>query len=260
MAVGVWVKRLAVIVPTAVFVVAAGLYLLASWVPGSYRPARLTEPERRLVASDEFVPHILAFGNRAQENQPYTWSIEQRQLNEYLASVDEIADYLSPGPGRTGRAYEVLEEAHLAEPAAALDDGVLRLMVRETRYNKILSVGISFVLDQQGLLRVRLRRLRIGCLRVPESWFQDQLEQFRRRMLREMPQPEAPIGPAAQGRGFVGVSCDDLGELLAILVRATDRHPLRPILTWPIGDKTVRVERIVIDDGRLTLHLVPHPG
>jgi len=238
----------------AVLLAAATLYLLASWIPGDYRPARLSQLQKDRVAADEFVPHVLQFGNWAQRNRPFTWSVDQGQLNRYLASMDEIADYLSPGPNRAGRVYAALGRAQLAEPACALDDGVLTLMVRQTGHNKILSVDVELRIDEAGVLCVRLKRLRVGRLTVPQRFFQAQLRSVRQTILRGIAGGDNDRDGAA---GLEGVSCTDIVELLAVLVRAIDEKPIRPVLTWPVGHKTVRVRRITIDDGVLALRLEP---
>ncbi len=257
MKVGKWLKWLAGGALLTVVVIAAVAYLLISWVPADYKPTRLSHNQKTLVAGDEFVPHILAFGNSAQKNRPYTWSITQEQLNAYLASVDQITDFLTPGPNKAGRVYETMAGVGLVEPATTLHDGVLTLMVRQCEYNKVLSVDVSIRLTAAKLLRVRLEQLRIGRLRVPEFFLRGRIRSFRDMMLAQMPDGDTKVVPRLKGRTLVGVSSNDLGELLSVLVRAVDEAPIRPRLTWPIGKKSVQVDRIEIDEGLLTLHLVP---
>ena len=237
-------------------VVAAGLYLRASVIPEAYRPAVLTQAQKRAVASDDFVPHLAEFGNDAGRAVPFTWSVTARQLNEYLASMDEIADFLRPGPGRAGEVTAALDEAHLASPAAALQDGLLTLMIRQSQANKILSMDVGFSFTEAGLLRVHLRRMRIGLLKLPPWLVRSWQEQIKSMLLEQL----GSYDRRRAGSALSGVTSEDLGLVLSKLLLAMDGAPIEPELVWPIGRKRVRIEQVGITPEAITLHARPVLG
>ena len=157
-----WVLGVSIAATTAIVVV---IYLLASSIPASYKPAELNSSQRSRMA-DEFVGRILDFMSRAQDDGTFTWSVSQDEFNRYLASFDEIASFKADmGRGDATRAFA---EAGLAEPAVALNSGFITFMVRLRRYNVILSVDLSFSFAHANRLDIRPRQVRIGRMRVPE--------------------------------------------------------------------------------------------
>ena len=229
---------------------AAGiLYLLATGIPKAYRPAQLSADERREVAYNEFSPHAMAFGNPPEWDQPYTWSVTEERLNRYLASADEIAAI--PPQREPGEVYRMMERAGLAEPAVALRDGVLKLMVRTTKYNKILSADVSFAFTADKRLSIHLAAVRVGHLPIPKSQVQSMLEELRQKL--------ATGGPSGQGHGsaaaFEAGPSEHAARLLAAIVSAIDKEPIDTEL--PISRRTVRIEGIDIADGRLTVRIAP---
>jgi len=256
--------KLLVVIVLALLLGAAVLYLTASSIPSGYapNPGRLGHQARKRVAQDQFTPHILVFGNRAQKNEPFTWSASQDQLNNYLAAADEIAA-IQPRRKRT-RVHELMDKAGLADPFVALDDGVLTLMVRLKAYNKIVSADLSFSFTPAKELRVRLGGTRIGLLPIPDSVVRGRLKRLQRmlraRVARRRPAPEpgAAAGKRASGGdGPAEMSADVVGGLLGAVIAAIDEEPISAELTWPVNRKSVRIEGIDIDDGLLTLHVVP---
>ncbi len=246
--------RVLILTVAAVAVVLAAIYVLTSWVPRAYAPARLSAEMRTAVANSHFPNHVMDFGNATQLNEPFTWTLTQGQLNAYLASADEIADFFSPGPGMKGQVDSVLAEAELTGLAAAMDDGVLTLMARRVGRNQIISVGVSFDHAADGRVKINLKHLRLGLLPVPRKLIASHVEKFA----QALPQRTVAMGSADDERaGLFAVSADDLGQLIGQLIKALDGEPIDTVIDWPVGKKTVRIERTEINDGELTLHVQP---
>jgi len=229
------------------------MYIQASRIPRYYRPARLTTEQKRQVVKD-FWSRIQEFGNAAQDNTPYTWSVSEQQLNWYLAAMDEIA--ASTPAGQPGEIYRTLEQYGLGEPAVALRDGKLQLMVRSLEYQKVFSaiLGLSFLPDKR--LVVRLIDVRVGRLRVPRSWVQSHLDQMRADVVADQ-KDETNFDNPTEENSLSGFSPQDVGQVVREVLAAMDQEPIVPELTWPVKKKRVRIESIEMQDGVLTLSVVP---
>ncbi len=247
--------RVLILTVAAVAVILAAVYAMTSWVPRAYAPARLSAEMRTAVANSHFPNHVMGFGNAAQLNEPFTWTLTQGQLNAYLASADEIADFFSPGPNMAGQVDSVLAEAELTGLAGAMDDGVLTLMARRVGRNQIISVGVSFDHTAAGRVKINLKHLRLGLLPIPRKLIALHIRKF----VTALPQRTAATGSADDKRAgsLTAVSADDLGQLIGQLIKALDGEPIDPVIDWPVGKKTVRIERTEINDGEMTLHVQP---
>jgi hypothetical protein len=238
---------------------AGTLYLLASAVPSRYRPTQLSTEQRHNVAFREFAPHTMEFGNNAQLNDPYTWTVTERKLNRYLASIDEIAAIRQGHkPGEIDRK---LQEAGVSAPMIAFGNGELTVMVRTTKYNKIVSADISFrfvsvpEIDHRRLA-IRLEAVRVGRLPIPKSAVRSVLEEFKSRLVAraaDNDDGEEEVG----GLSFEGVSSERAARLLQAVVAAIDEKPIDTEVVWPVNKKYVRIDGIEIKDSRLTLHVTP---
>ncbi len=248
-------KQAAIFVVAIVAVVMAVVFLLTSWVPRAYAPAKLSAEMRTAVANSHFPSHLMDFGNAAQLNEPFTWTLTDGQLNSYLASADEIADFFSPGPDMKGQVDSVLAAAELTGLAGALDDGELTLMARRVGRKQIISIGVSFDHTAGGRVKVSLKHLRLGLLPLPRKLIRSEIRQFA----KALPERQARAGSADDKRVglLAAVSADDLASLIGQLLRAIDGEPISPVIDWPVGKKTVRIERTDIDDGKMTLHVQP---
>ncbi len=248
-------KQAAIFVVALVAVVMVVVFLLTSWVPRAYTPAKLSAEMRTTVANSHFPSHLMDFGNAAQLNEPFIWTLTAGQLNAYLASADEIADFFSPGPDKKGQVDAVLAAAGITGLAAALDDGELTLMARRVGRNQIISIGVSFDHTADGRVKVSLKHLRLGLLPLPRKLIRSHIRQFTDAL------PQRPAGAGSADDKLVGslaaVSADDLARLIGQLLRAIDGEPISPVINWPVGKKTVRIDRTDIDDGKMTLHVQP---
>ncbi len=221
------------------------LYVLACRVPGDYRPARLG-PAARDAAMREFRRRLMDFQNAGQTNRPFDWELAERDVNRYLAAMDEIAMQGGAEPGSVRRA---LERIGLAEPAVAFTEDGAKLMVRLTRRNKIATVLLGFEFTEDERLRIRIDGVRIGQLPLPASVVREKVGAFRRavvaRLERENGDAESPASP-------------DTSKALRRIVAAIDGEPIDTTLTWRLTSrKRVRIDAVRTDAGGLALHVRP---
>jgi len=182
----------------SLIILAGLLYIQASRIPDNYHPAKLTQEEARKEVGNFARDIAEGFGNKVKMVKPFKWSITQSTVNRYLASIDEIAFNL-PNGVRRGQIDEEMAKLGLADPAVALEDGKVTLMVRSTAYRKILSAEISVELVDNKL-RFTLNATRIGKLPVPSGFLTDKIETLSRKL--------------------TGERADDIAETLAGLLSA----------------------------------------
>jgi hypothetical protein len=248
------VRRAVIVVIVLCSLVAAAMYLLSSGIPAAYRPAQLPVEERRRTAS-RFVNHVLRFGNDAQDNAPYTWSVTEQQLNEYVGSLEEIAD-TRPGPSRQ-EVSRAMERAGLAEPAIILGDGMITVMVRTTKYNKILAADVSLTFTPERKLSLRLEGVRVGYLPVPKKQVHGLLSRLREKV--DISDSKGDSGEESGATDLLGpgVASERVGKLLGVMFSAIDGEPIETELVWPINKRYVRIDGIDIADKTVTLHVTP---
>lgn len=220
------------------------LYVLAGLVPSEYQPARLTQAQKQ-DAAYEFVNDklIRELNNPAQEGRPFDWRVSEEQINRYIASMDEIAWLgLDTKPGDT---IARLEEAGLADPAVALGEGKLTLMVRDIRRDKILSVTLAAE-NSDGRLRLRLAGARVGRVAVPRSMVAEQMERLRDDLAQAYPDDNGDES-----------AVERFGRLLAGLLAGDGDGQIEPVFTAGLNKRRVRVTDVTITDKALTLRLSP---
>ena len=241
-----FVKWTALFAAMAVVLTAAMLYWQACRLPAGYEPLSLT-PRQKDDAAQSFVRDVmLDFHNKLELRQPFTWTVTELQLNAYLASIDEIAAGMPKV--RPGQADAAMLKAGLAEPVVELSPGRLRLMVRMTQYDKVLSADLAVSVAPDGQLRTIVEQAMVGCLRVPSSLVRRQLGRLRSlaRGVRDARQ-DGPIG------GSSGPRVDKVALVLAAILDGLAERGIPQDKAWP----DVFVEQVDITDDALTLHVVP---
>jgi len=250
------IKWSAIALAAAVVVTAVVLYILASRVPAAYRPAQLTHDERVSVR-DRFWNHILQFNQKAHE--PFDWVITERQINEYLASMEEIETKVSA----RAASGTMMRRAGIAEPAVAVGDGTLTVMLLSTRHDKVFSADLSFAFTPDGQLRIRMEQVRIGVLRVPRSFVDDRLQQVKSALAQRGEDLRAADENASPAGTVGGVSPRDLAAVLARVVAAINQEPIPTDFEVPLLRRRVRVKGIDVlartesGEARIVLHVVP---
>jgi hypothetical protein len=244
-------KLLALVFLAGILLAAGTLYLMSRAVPSRYRPAQLSHPQRE-EAAKHFYGKVMDFDDQAQAGASFDLSVTQEEMNSYLASLDEIAALLPDGA--SGRVDGLLEAAGLADPAVAMGEGMMTLMVRSTRYdNRLVSADVAFRFTPDHRLRVRLDHTRIGSLTVPEEIVRRRLD-----LLKEALAERASHGDSGKGRdnpesqGPIGA----VGGAAAQVIRAAiEGETIVPEGGW--RGWRLRVEEMRIDPGKLTLRLRP---
>jgi len=250
------VKWSGIVLAAIVVVTIAVLYILDSRVPTAYRPAQLGLEERMLVR-DRFWHHILQFNQKA--HRPFDWVITERQLNEYLASMEEIEMKVS-ARARSGR---LMERAGIAEPVVAVGDGILTVMLLSTRHDKVFSADLSLTFTEEGRLRIRVEQVRIGALPVPRSLVHDRLQQLKGALTQKSEDLQAAKKNAPPAGTIGGVSPGDLAAVLTRVVAAINEEPIPTDFEVPLARMRVRVKGIDMlprtedEEARIVLHVVP---
>lgn len=234
-----------VIVLFSLMLFASVVFLTACSVPPEYNPIQLTQKERKIFARDFVDNHGLGFINKVHENKAFTHTMSQRELNLYLASLDEIA-FLKPGKdGRkktSGGVYEAMDKASLADPVVTMKDGVVTIMVRTKNSNKVISMDISMKITDDERLAVGLDQVRIGRMPVPLALLDKGLTALKQSMAKKIAANEA--------------SARDLDGLLATILASINEEPITTELRF--SKKRIRkITELNIEDGKLTLHVVP---
>jgi hypothetical protein len=222
------------------------VFLLASSVPSNYRTFQLTQKERKDYALDFVNQHGLPVVEKIRVEEPFTHVISEEKMNLYLASLDEIA-FLKPARRgevqKSGEVFHALDKAGLAGPVVAMDDGILTLMVRTKKYNKVVSIDLGFEFYDDGQMAVTLEQVRIGRMPVPESFIADGLERFQSAV--ELPRTEE-------------TSPQDLDAIIAGVLAVVNEGPFSSTLRFS-RKRIRRIDDITVDDGSLKIRIVPLP-
>jgi len=232
--------------------VAAGvLYLVASAVPGAYRPPKLS-PEERAWAAKRFASQVFwQFHNESQKPFPFTMTFDQKDINDYLASMDEIINEL-PGPN-TGKARKAMDKAGISGPMVVLKKDLVTLMAYSTEYDKVVSVDLAFALTEDKRLRVRVAGARVGLLAMPGFLVRRVLNSIKEKL----PKGEPASAERADGKNGESVSHREVGRLLQAVAAAMNEDPISTVHGLS-RRRQVRVRQIEIADGRVTIHYDPH--
>jgi len=242
----------ALVLLAAILLVAGLLYIQASRVPDDYRPLQLTRERRDEVAKD-FIEHQVAdFSNRVEENSPFEWKVTEAELNEYLASIEEIA-FQAGQPKGTGQA---VEDAGLSGMCVALHENQVVVMARSTKHDKVVSGEFSFEFTPDGKLKIRLGRVRLGRLTLPERFYRERMARLSRKLRDDAEAKEDP--PDGPGMGGA-ITPSNLRGMAAAMLSAVDGEPIEPVGAWSINDRPARIEAIDVTEGEMTLHVRPQP-
>ena len=228
-------------------------YGLASRIPADYRPARLTADQQQKQVN-RFFALLGRFSEHGGAGRPFTWSVTDKEANLCLGSIDAIA---SLRPGESVHPMAELEREGFSDPAVAMHEGVLRLMIRSTGSKKILGVDLSFVFDDRGDVQAKIAGMRVGEMPVPKILFRRKLRELREDLQKLLAGAEegasAPFGSIRTG---------DVARFLEAVVGMLDGAPAKPEIVWDDGAAAhpLRITGVEITEGKLTLHVDPVIG
>ena len=231
---------------------AVSIYIAINGVPDIYQPARLTAAQKK-HAADIFLQRMIDLHNQAGRHEPFVWRITQDELNHALASLNEIADKMEKG--RAAEVFQVFDKVGAADPAVAIHDDVLTLMVLAKQHNKVLSIDLAFEPTADGQqINVRMVGTRLGWMPVPISVTRDWLVKLQ-DMLRKSRTGGANAGVVTTSGRMGGLSSEELAEILAGVVGAVDAGPVPAELV--INGYRHRVQKVELADKTISLHVVP---
>lgn len=254
------IRCTAITLVALVMLAALAVFLLASWKPSGYKPIPLSDGEKHKVASNFFNKVVIEFINLARSDEPFSLAFTQKEMNQYLASIDHIAA-LRP-PVKHGEVYKVMDQVGLAEPAIHLKDGVLTVMVRTRDHEKVLSAGLTFTFGEDASLKIDLHSAYIGRAPVPKALVRNRLQPVKAILRKQMEKIQTTSTQPTRPRGLVlvGFSSRDIARVIRGTIMAIDEEPI------PSGDlisKTnghrIRITGIDIKDRKMTLRFIPVP-
>jgi hypothetical protein len=222
------------------------VFLLASSPPDEYRPYKLNVLERKQVAEHFGTKLVNELLNGFEDVKPFTHTVKETELKQYLASLDMIANISDTQTSRGQRSkqlVEAMDKAGLADPDADFSPDGLTLMVRTVRSAKVISLDLSFEFVGEDRMKVNLDSVRIGRMPVPQFIVDRGLERFKSN-LPAPPKDETP----SLGDPKV------LNNLLAYIFRSMGEEPVSTVIPF---SKPKRVNRIDISDSELKIHFVP---
>ncbi len=231
--------------------VAAFVYGLADRIPSEYAEALERAAVEPYEQRREYLELYGDFTKVGGPGKPFKYLITADEVNICLASMDDIALWLSDKPVKAE-----LARAGFRDPAVAMDDGVLTLMVMSTRYEKVISVDLSFIFDERGDMRMVIRAVRVGLLPVPKGIMEDHIRQLSEKL-------KHLLTGKAKGRHkqLGGIAARNIAKFLSKFVSMLDGKAIRPKVIYnDFGVKhPLLIKNVRIGDGVLTLCFEPIP-
>ena len=243
-----WKKKIGWVVLVVAFglmLVTAIVFLVASSVPPAYLPYRLNHKEQKDAAKHFVDKHGFVFLNKVMENQPFTHSITESDLNMYLAALDEIAFLRLGKQGAKQKSEQVLyamDKAGMVDPVVKIDNNILTMMVRWKGINKVISLDLLFEFDDDDRMGVVLDQVRVGRMPVPQSIINDSLTALK-EAARNRPKTEE-------------VAPEDLDALLAAILGAIGEEPIPATIRFS-RKRLRRIRNVELEDGVIKIHVVP---
>ncbi|MEN6506228.1 MAG: hypothetical protein ABFD92_16965 [Planctomycetaceae bacterium] len=242
-------------------ILAAGAYVLASLLPKNYQPERLCEYDKHQVTMAFYNNVIETFANHSRSREPFSVTYTQKEVNQYLASIDAIVG-ARPNKANVktqyGSVYALLARAGLADPAVNFAPGVLTVMIRSQQFDKMLSAAITFNFDENRQLHVGMSGAYVGRLRVPDWFVRDRLMALKPLLQKELQKIESATSQPTKNRGvgMIGFSTAEIGTAIAAAITAIDEKPISSAGLTSKGSR-IRITAIDVEEGKITLHFSP---
>ena len=217
--------------------------------PADYRPLQF-DPAGQDIAMRAFFSQIQDFGNDAGAGKPFQWKLTDAQANSYLASMDAVAAITD----RPVRPLDVMRRHGFDDPAMAMHEGYLTLMVHAIAQDKVISIDLRPEYNDQGQLTMRVSGVRVGVVPVPEA----AVEEGRQKLVGQLVTRLSHTDPAGDVK-IGNVSLGKMAQVLAGVLDMLNGKYVRPELVWPLGKHHVLVEKIELHEGSLALHVTDAP-
>ncbi len=199
--------------------IAVFLLVLLFYTPSGYNPASDDNDGR----VDSYLTHLSSeFYNGAQLQEPFEVVIIDEKLNEAIAGWSMAS-----------------EETVLSSPAVRFESDTIALMGTATLkgVELVVTIVLQPEIDANGLLNLQVAKVKTGAMNITP---------LARMVARRMYEQQLAIMPVDTG--------DWRAQVAASLL---DGKPFDPV--FPVEDKNVRLEKVNIAEGKLTLHLEPVP-
>ena len=214
--------RNGMLVVLSLVILGGGMVLtLTAHRPGKYKPAVPENPE---VVSP-YLTHELApeFYNQVQLDRPFELAVDQAGLNDILSR---------------GKWPMQFGELTLSMPTVLFGEGQITLMA-EVDYNG-LSAVVSLIMlpeiDEAGMLNLNIQTVYLGAMPIT---------------------PLAQLATRNIASQYLPTSAEQANPIKKIINAILSNQPFEPVLT--IQEYTMRLEELILEDGRCRIFLVPVP-
>lgn len=207
------------LIDTAVVII---IFVLLIYRPGRYKPVDSRNYKRGEVSpylTNELSPSIY---NGAQRAQPYDVVITQQGLNDIIARGDWPMES---------------EGILLYAPAALFVPGKLVLMgtADAKGVEFVVTIELEPKIDDKGFLNLEIAKVKVGAMNITP------LAKIIAKKMYQQRVSDLGVDVAALQTKIVASLLND--------------EPFEPVFT--IDDKKVRIEKIIIENEKLSAHLVP---
>ena len=200
------------------------LVLLLLYKPARYDSLKVTPGGSRRGQVSPYLTHELLpqLYNGAQRQEPFELAVSQKGINEAIV----LSKWPKESDGIIFFAPKVLFAANsiVLMGTTAVDGAEF-----------VVTVELDPILDEEGLLNLRVVKVRVGVVNITPL--------------------ARPIARKMYFERFGRIDSDPEDLQARIAASLLDNEPFEPV--FEIDDKKVRVEKITITQGKLTLRLVP---
>jgi hypothetical protein len=239
-------KKVLLIALFALLLFVAVAFLLASMRPAEYSPYQLENADQKRVA-EIFGGNLLRLLSEFEKIEAISHSITEDQLNQYLASLDEIA-FLRHGSRdvakKSSQVVQAMEKAGVRGPMVKFrDGGTITIMVQSDDTRKIVSLDLALSVNDERQLLVKLTGARIGLMPIPVSLLGGTIKALK----------------SALGKPNASTTLKqkmDVSNVMAMLICAIGAEPMDTVVKID-RKKPKALGRLEIRDSTLNLHFVP---
>jgi len=220
-------------------------------------------PEEHQRIVEEFVLEISAYlgGRVSTDSEQPDWSIAQDELNRDLYLMNEIAARLGYPEARPRDELSTrLADYGLAVPFVQLDDGAITLVAEILDCDLLELPGVLCasqvkldlsceVVEEEEKLRFWLSGAKLGWLPVPTGPIEELVQQHIGELIEQLEQEVEGAGLPLEGQA--------LGSLVTEILKAVHGEPVESIFNWPGQEIPMRVVKLEIEGGNLTVGFAP---
>jgi uncharacterized protein YpmS len=265
-----WIKRFGLCAIIVVLVCAAGAmtgYMLWRGKPAWYRPNVSSEEERRIAAAnaERQLTSITNWANRQRALEDAAAYAKQTGATPATHPNDELIvsftqDELNAFFDKWSVMYDWPEKynEYLSDPAIVLRKNRLILAGNVKSMGTITSLHFTPTLDESGKLFLKLASVQAGRLPLPETFWGKQRDELVKNLRENLPRWQRLAKIESNGSTNASAMSAAFTEMLLDAARGdvTDAVLFLPLLDHD-RSVPVRLTSVVIEDGAMTLTVVP---